>query len=1182
MRIGFDGQQRTNLVRLARTDLPTRWLSDHSEGWDESDLEQWMQALEKGGYLPLDRQALQKHLTVLRETTTTHARRSVSRSSASIEAMQKVDRLAAAQWADPQEFAQRRPFEPGDLWLNRSPIGDEALGYDDDRHVLVCCGSRSGKGTSTIMPQHMLWEGPLVSIDPSGENATVTAARRGEGNDVCIGMGQKVYVLDPMGVASVEDQYRAKFNPLDALDPAEPKFLEKASALADGMVVRSAEEKEPFWTDKARTLIKGLILHIKTAPEFDGRRDLNTLRELATLGDQFMAQIAQEQTGQTEDPFKVLFSGMRHNRACGNVIPAIGQEFYNLLVKEVDRQWGGIHSALTNQTEFLESPLIQDTLSSSSFSLSELKDHPKGVSIYMCLPESDMGTYNRWLRMMVNVIDYEIRKSRALPACGQRVLMVLDEFAALERMEKIEEGISNAAKYGVKYMLILQNIGQLKKRYEKNWQTFMANTSVKLFFALDDDETAEEVSKRIGETDLTLMVEGQSSGTSTQETDGHSISMGRTKGGSTGRTHTTGWSKGLSRGVSKSQNRSFGSSDSVSRGGGSNRGASTNKGSSENWNPPPLLFRNTVEFLPMFRNGEGAGKNQGVSKNTGTNKNWNRVKGTSRNEGESEAVTLTESETRQESKSTTESETWSETQNHAEQKSQAKGTTHTTSRNQSHHKRPLIYPDELRLFFARAEQGDFSYPGLGLLEISGERPMVVQRTHYFEDQAFDGMWDRDPHHPETQPTPLERFWDVGFYLPERGGLWDGGDPWIAQWLKHPGETVRRGEPIAVLRPGPCRTGLVDTSLPIFAPVGGVIERIDVEAGGAFDSGLVLCVIRYNLCNELLERGIPVDEDVVDYNDRNHPAYVDYTQAVAEHERQRAAAEVERQRLEQEERDRQEQERLRREREEAARIRAEEAERRRQRNKIILKRAAAVTACLALILGVMAIAQWRANLYQNQDIPGFYPSKNGYQDQGTPRETAVLRTFNTMPLITRYFSFNLPENMVKDQSGNFDFVEDHFTGFSPLDYPYVRLTEQTDNPIRALVAVNRGVVDQPFLQPKNSRVLLRDYRIDVSSLDEVLRIMHDPDNYYRGFAIPQDLEITEYLSNDGDTLTIVAMMTFRRKLAEGENPTWKGQSRMEANLSVQISVYGDPDRHQDIRDAVLEITGSMIACPITLR
>lgn len=901
MRIGLEGQQRTNLMRLARTDLPTRWLSDHPDDWVEDDLEDWMQSLDREGYLPLDRQDLQKHLTVLRETTVAHARRSIGRASASIEAIQTVNRLAAAQWADPQEFATRRSFEPGDLWLNRSPIGGEALGYDDDRHVLVCCGTRSGKGTSTIMPQHMLWRGPLVSIDPSGENATVTAARRGKGNDVCIGMGQQVYVLDPMGVALIEDRYRARFNPLDALNPDEPKFLEKASALADGMIVRSAEEKEPFWNDKARTMIKGLILHIKTAPEFEDRRNLITLRELVTLGDRLLAEVTSEITGQAEDPFKALFSAMKNNRACGDVIPAIGREFYNMLVKEVDRQWGGIHSSVTTHTEFLESPLIQDTLSSSDFSLSQFKDSPQGTSLYMCLPEGDMETYNRWLRMMVNMIDYEMRKSRALPACGHRVLMLMDEFASLERMKKIEEGISNVAKYGVKYMLILQNTSQLKTNYEKNWQTFMANTSVKLFFALDDDDTALEVSKRIGETDLTLMVEGQSEGTNTQETEGESVNMSRMQGESIAHGQSKGWSKAIMRGTNKSRNRSFGSSDSVSRGGSKGRNVSTNKGRGESWQPPPLIFRNTVELLPFFRNGEGANKNQSVSKGSNSGKTWNQSKSTTKNEGESEGVSYSETETQQGSESITKSKQWSETQGQTHQKGTAKGTTQSRSKTQSFHKRPLIYPDELRLYFARShDPSDFSYPGLGLLEISGERPMVVQRTHYFEDAAFDGMWDRDPHHPETQPVPLERFWDVGFYLEERGGLWEEGDPWIAQWLKHPGETVWRGEPIAVLRPGPCRTGLVDTSLPIFAPVSGTLESIGVDAGGAFDSELVLCTIRYHLSSEQLERGIPVDEDVVDYNHQKHPAYTAYINAKAEHQRRKAEEEAEQARRRKEE------------------------------------------------------------------------------------------------------------------------------------------------------------------------------------------------------------------------------------------------------------------------------------------
>lgn len=938
MLIGDTAQKKTNLMRLERSPLPLQWLSDYPDGWDEPALDQLMVRLEASGYFPLERSDLHRHLVALREQSGPGGRRVKPRTSPSLDRMQTVERLAAAEWADPADFAERRSFEKGELWLNRSPIGESPLGYDDDRHVLVCCGSRSGKGTSTIMPQHMLWTGPLVSIDPSGENATVTAARRGDGNDVCIGMGQRVHVLDPMGAAEVEDKYRKRFNPLDALDPTEPKFLEKAAALADGIVVRPPDEKEPVWNNKARALIKGLILHIKTAPEYEGRRNLITLRDLATLGDTEMARIVSAQSGDVADPFETLFAGMKHNRACGSVIPAIGQEFFNLLVKSVDKQWSGFHSALTDQTEFLESPQIQACLGESDFELSELKDHPDGMSLFLCLPEADLGTYNRWLRMMVNLIDYEVRKSRALPACGQRVLMCLDEFAALERMEKIEEGISNAAKYGVKYMIILQNVGQLKKRYEKNWQTFMANTSVKLFFALDDDETAEELSKRIGETDLSLFAETRGEGTTAQESTGSSLSIGRTSGGGTSHTDTSGSSQSSTRGTSTSRNRSFGSSDGVTRGvtktrgGGRNRGTGTSSNRSENWNPPPLLLRNTVELLPMFREGEGASKGTGTSKNRGTSDQWSKSKSVSDThtetvtEGETQTVNYSETHTVQESEADTTSENWSETQTHGENKTRSQGTSRNTGINQTFHKRPLIYPHEIRLFFARAESGDFCHPGLGLLDISGERPMVVQRSHYFEDDFFDGLWDRDPHHPQTQPRPLVRFWDVGFYLEAQGGLWEGGHaPLIGRWFKQPGDLVYRGEPLLELLPGPSQTGLVQTRLPIYAPVGGTLESVALHEGDAFDGGLVLGTLRYRLQDELPERGIPVEDHVTAYNERQHPAYDEYVTAFHEQQRREREAQAER------ERQAAEQQRLARE--EAARIKAraerEAAERRRR-------------------------------------------------------------------------------------------------------------------------------------------------------------------------------------------------------------------------------------------------------------
>src|SRR5215472_15250826 len=109
-------------------------------------------------------------------------------------------RIATAAWADPAEVEDKYSYRAGTVWLGRAGSATQApLGYADDRHVTLCSGSRGGKGTSFIVPAAIQWPGSLVLLDPKGENATVTAARRGAGSANAKGMGQSVRVLDPFG-----------------------------------------------------------------------------------------------------------------------------------------------------------------------------------------------------------------------------------------------------------------------------------------------------------------------------------------------------------------------------------------------------------------------------------------------------------------------------------------------------------------------------------------------------------------------------------------------------------------------------------------------------------------------------------------------------------------------------------------------------------------------------------------------------------------------------------------------------------------------------------------------------------------------------------------------------------------------------------------------------------------------
>src|ERR1700691_3672748 len=122
--------------------------------------------------------------------------------------------LGTARWMLPDEAAARFRFDDrlfslnnaglwegrsnGQVWIGETPDQTAApLGYKDDRHVCLVSATRGGKGTGTIIPNLCLWPGSCIVIDPKGENATVTANRRGRGSAYAHGMGQSVRILDP-------------------------------------------------------------------------------------------------------------------------------------------------------------------------------------------------------------------------------------------------------------------------------------------------------------------------------------------------------------------------------------------------------------------------------------------------------------------------------------------------------------------------------------------------------------------------------------------------------------------------------------------------------------------------------------------------------------------------------------------------------------------------------------------------------------------------------------------------------------------------------------------------------------------------------------------------------------------------------------------------------------------------
>jgi type IV secretory pathway TraG/TraD family ATPase VirD4 len=570
-------------------------------------------------------------------------------------------------------------------------------------------------------------------------------------------------VLDPFKAAQVDDSLRGRFNPLDALDPASDESIDEAGRIADAVVVIH-ESNDPFWDESARSMVKGLLLHVLTAPEYEGRRNLVTVRKLIMRGD-WEAVEALRDAGETDIPpaHGLLWTALANNRAFDDLIAGIGDSFTNMLLNS-PKQFESVLQVANRNTEFIDSPAMQRCLEASDFQLSELKTLPEGLSVYLCLPQRYMSTHFRWLRMMIALTVTEMEKVRGQPVTGYPVLMLLDEFAGLKRMEVIEYAVAQIASYGVKLFFVLQSLEQLKAVYKDNWETFLANSGLKVFFNLEDHFSREYVSKLIGETEVIREVRSESD--STSESESRSRSTSRSQSESRGRSSSTGTSENEGTNSSVSTGKSWGSNRSESR--------SQNYSYAQGW-----IFRN----YDNQRIGDGRSQSTGhsVTETKGQSHGVSHGTSRSRTDGTSETLGTSTSETEGATRGTSQSRT--------------AGSSETIQ------KRALVTPDEIGQVFSRVDdRADRAYPGLALVVISGARPVPLRRVNYYEDFQFMEMFEPHPDYPFVGPKQLTvEAGAMGRLVKFFGsqGVW----LCIQEWLIQPGQMVVAGEPVAAINWG---------------------------------------------------------------------------------------------------------------------------------------------------------------------------------------------------------------------------------------------------------------------------------------------------------------------------------------------------------------------------------------------
>jgi len=375
-----------------------------------------------------------------------------------------VTTYGSARWATPREVAQAGLTRPAGVFLGR--VGQSYLRHDGPEHVMAFAPTRSGKGVGLVVPTLLTWPGSAVIHDIKGENWQLTAGWRSKSSHCLL------------------------FNPTDARSAAYNPLLEVRQGvhevrdvqnIADILVdPEGALERRNHWEKTSHALLVGAILHVLYAePDKTLRGVVNFLSDPARTFDQTLwAMMGTPHLGGTTHP----------------VVASAAREVLN----KSDNERSGVLSTAMSFLGLYRDPTVAAVTARCDWRIADLVDGPHPVSLYLVVPPSDISRTKPLIRLLLNQIGRRLTESlEDRGRSGRTLLLMLDEFPALGRLDFFESALAFMAGYGLRAVLIAQSLNQIEKAYGPN-HAILDNCHVRIAFATNDERTARRISDALG------------------------------------------------------------------------------------------------------------------------------------------------------------------------------------------------------------------------------------------------------------------------------------------------------------------------------------------------------------------------------------------------------------------------------------------------------------------------------------------------------------------------------------------------------------------------------------------------------------------------------------------------------------------------------------------------------------
>jgi type IV secretion system protein VirD4 len=389
-------------------------------------------------------------------------------------------------------------------------FGSHYLWLNGAQHVIMIAPTRSGKTTSVAIPVLCTYQESMVVLDLKGELRKLTSGRRQE-------MGQRVYAWAPY-----DDEGRThRFNPMTLLNGMDAgKRIGEIQTIA-AILYPDEAGKDPFWTSQSRAAFTAFAsfmferwdYRLSQVAEGQERPDPNVAEDFPSL-ERILRLSSGGGSQSTKDMLQTV---IKDPKQYPYVSPQTRTVFGNL-AGLAEQTFSSVIATMQAPLQQFLSPVLANATNATDFDITTIRRKP--TTIFVDIPTNKLDESGKLLNIFFStVIGNNLTKQLGdEPDLKYQMLMLMDEFTAMGRVDVWAKRISISASYGVRDLCIIQSRAQLRGTYGDNdAQNFITNHGAQIVFTPREQADANEYSEMLGYQTIRKQNRSRSSGSGSSQ-----------------------------------------------------------------------------------------------------------------------------------------------------------------------------------------------------------------------------------------------------------------------------------------------------------------------------------------------------------------------------------------------------------------------------------------------------------------------------------------------------------------------------------------------------------------------------------------------------------------------------------------------------------------------------------------